>query len=195
MKNIILLISLIFVSGCATMAGLDKNAKLTDPSKEAIIILGVKPGTFHVNIMKGKIIDGKFEYSVLVTPTAWVTPTNGYVVLKVPVLPKGETYSIIRVGEGALSKTLQCDWPVVTFNPSAGKINYIADLSYSRRSKAILLKGEISNNSKAAKDFTNNNYPNLKYTFINVGYKFLTVTNSKCNIAYETTNPIEYIKK
>jgi len=194
MKNIILLIALIFVSGCAAMAGLDKNAKLTDPSKEAIIVFGVKPGTFHINIMKGKIVQGKFEYSVFVTPTAWVAPSKGYVVLKVPVLQEDETYSIIRVGEGLLKKTLQCDWPAVTFNPKAGKINYIADLSYSRIGETIHLKGKISSNSNAAKEFTNKNYPNLNAAFVNTGYKFRTVTNTKCRDAYKTFNPIEYVK-
>lgn len=194
MKNIILLISLIFVSSCATTEGLDKNAQLTDPGKDAIIVFGVKPETFHINVMKGKIVQGKFEYSVLVTPTAWVAPSKGYVVLKVPVLPKGETYSIIRVGEGLLKKTLQCDWPAVTFNPEAGKINYIADLSYSRIGETIHLKGKISSNSGAARDFINKNYPNLNADFVNAGYKFRTVTNTKCRDAYKTFNPIEYAK-
>jgi len=194
MKNIILLAALVFVTGCAATTALDKNAKLDSSNKEAIIIIGVKPETFHINVMKGKVVNGKFEHSAFVTPTAWVAPSKGYVVLKVPVLPDDETYSIIRVGEGLLKKIFQCDWPAVTFNPKAGKINYIADLSYSRIDDAIHLKGKISSDSSAAKKFTNINYPNLNAAFVNTGYKFLTVTNTKCVAGYKTFNPIEYVK-
>lgn len=194
MKNIMLLATLIFVTGCAATTGLDKNAKLDNPKKEAIIVFGVKPETFHINIMKGKVVNGKFEHSAFVTPTAWVAPSKGYVVLKVPVLQNDETYSIIRVGEGLLNKVFQCDWPAVTFNPKAGKINYIADLSYSRIDDNIHLKGKISSNSSAAKEFTNTNYPNLNSDFVNTGYKFRTVTNTKCVAGYKTFNPIEYVK-
>ena len=128
MKNLILLSSFLFLISCAATTGLERDAKLENPDKEAIIVIGVKPDNFHINIMKGRLVGSKFEYSVYVTPTAWVTPTNGYVVLKVPVLGNDETYSIIRVGEGPLSKTFQCDWPAVTFTPEKERINYIVDI-------------------------------------------------------------------
>lgn len=193
MKNLLVLCSFFLLISCAATTGLEKGAKLEDPAKEAIIIIGVKPENFHINIMEGDLVDSRFEFSVYVTPTAFVTPTNGYVVLKVPVLEKNKTYAIMRVGEGPLKMTFQCDWPALTFTPEAGKVNYIADIAYTKRSKRILLKGAVSRNSHAAEAFMKTNYPDLNLPFVDKGYQFIKVTNGNCK-AYFTNevNPIEY---
>lgn len=194
MKFFLLIGILVVNVGCATVSNLDKNSRLENISTEAIIVIGVSPKEYKINIVRGDLINDKFEFSTVVTPTAWVGPSQGFVVLNVPVLKKDQAYAILRVGnnDSIISKE-QCEgWPAVTFNPKAGKINYITSIEYSKVGKTILLQGKIKGDSNKAKRYMRNNYKKLSYDFINLGYKLRTVIEMRCAEKFKKNNPIKY---
>lgn len=195
MKKVILSLLTLIITGCATTVNLNKNSKIENNSKEAVIVIGLSSTDYKINIVRGDLINDKFEFSTVVTPTAWVGPSQGFVVLNVPVLKSDQIYAILRVGKkGTIISNEQCSgWPALTFNPQAGKINYIANIEYSHIGDTILIQGKISNNFAEAKKYIHNNYTKLNNPFINLGYKLRTVIDMHCSQKFKIHNPIKYI--
>jgi hypothetical protein len=168
-----------FLSGCATLTGLDPRTDYANFGNDSIIVMGVSSQT-QLHVFEGERENGKWHRK-LIRADLVAYPQDGYIVARVPARAGTENYGIgavVQDGPGGGLIELCRGARTPTFDAPGGKVVYVGDFRMNPGRQY-----QTGSNLMAARAHLKKRYPLIADKLIDAGgFDSLEINNVACRI-------------
>jgi hypothetical protein len=171
------------LSGCVTLSTLDTSATIDNAGDESIVVIGVRP-EYMISLQNGPLSNGEFHPRTVMSEHFLIaSPKGNYLVAKIKANSPGEAVGVVGVtASNSLwfnpAKFKPCNSFSPVFTVPRGKVIYIGDVSYAMNGSKLDL--QTSQDFASAREFVDNNYPNLKGLLSEAPFDMLRVVGVSC---------------
>ncbi|MES9901601.1 MAG: hypothetical protein ABW168_02830 [Sedimenticola sp.] len=177
------IVALMILAGCARKPiGIVSTQTQVPLPTESILVQGVKPTTYEVVFIKGRIVNGKFKKAKHVGIIVG-SPNGRYLVGKAQA---GDVVALImflrpKSNNGQNISFRFCGKNVLVFTVPEGKVVYLGDISIKETGRNSF-NINYSSDFNAAKEYIDANYPALRGRLDKIA---ANVMQYECPPAYE----------